>query len=52
LTPIYVLLGSYNSAMQRWDRFVHEGIKYIIVSPIRPDGTDMPYFKKGDVARY
>lgn len=53
LTPGYVLLGAYDSDMERWDKFDLNGIHYIITSPIRPDfrDPDFWYERKADVAR-
>lgn len=53
LTSAYVLLGEYDCDMERWDEFTLDGIKFKIVSPIRPDFRDPDYWyeRKADVAR-
>lgn len=53
LTPTYVLLGSYDAEMERWDTFSLNGVDFRIVSPIRPDHRTPEHFyeKKADVAR-
>ena len=52
LTPTYVLLGKHDAVMGRWDRFTMNGVKFMIVSPIRPDYTiENVYEHKADVAR-
>lgn len=52
LTPTYVLLGTHDAQMSRWDTFSLNGIDFVIVSPIRPDYTlENVYERKGDVAR-
>lgn len=54
LLPTYVLLGEHSAIMERWDTFELEGVKFIIVSPIRPD-FKLPfslYERKADVARF
>lgn len=52
LVPTYVLLGEWDAEMSRWDTFALGGVKFKIVSPIRPDYTsDNVYERKGDVAR-
>lgn len=53
LTPSYVLLGEWTADIQRWDAFAVGGVKFMIVSPIRPDVRIKPnaYEQKADVAR-
>lgn len=53
LTPTYVLLGEWNCDMRQWDTFEVNGVKFVIVSPIRPDSSLEEYWyeRKGDVAR-
>lgn len=53
LTPTYVLLGEHNCVMERWDTFELLGVKFQIVSPVRPDFRDPvnAYERKADVAR-
>lgn len=53
LTPTYVLLGTWDCEMERWDKFFFNDVWYRIVSPIRPDHTaTQVYERKADVARF
>lgn len=54
LTPGYVLLGEHSCIMERWDTFELNGLKFMIVSPVRPDVRLYvnAYERKADVARY
>lgn len=54
LTPGYVLLGEHSALMQRWDVFELNTIKFMVVSPVRPDVRlyTNAYERKADVARY
>jgi hypothetical protein len=47
--PTYTLLGNWDAEMERWDTFVLGGVVYEIASPVRPEHTDSPYERKGDV---
>jgi hypothetical protein len=47
--PSYILLGAWDCAMERWDSFDLHGVTYEIASPVRPEHTDSPYERKGDV---
>ena len=53
LTPTYVLLGEHNCQMERLATFTLNGVKFKIVSPVRPDFRDpaLAYQRKADVAR-
>lgn len=52
LTPSYVLLGTHDSVIRRWDEFTLEGVEFKVVSPVRPDYTvESVYERKADVAR-
>lgn len=53
LIPTYVLLGTYDCDMRRWDKFTLNNVEFIIVSPVRPDfrTSDYWYERKADVAR-
>lgn len=53
LTPSYVLLGTHDCLMERWDKFTFNGVEFQIVSPIRPDFRLVinAYERKADVAR-
>jgi len=51
LTPTLVLMGVFDSLMERWDTFTVNGTKYQIVSTIRPEHTvESRYYTKADVA--
>lgn len=51
IAPSFVLMGAHDAEMERFDVFVRDGVKYQILTPIRPDHTDQPYFKKADIGR-
>lgn len=53
LTPTYVLLGTWDCEMERWDKFFFNDVWFRIVSPIRPDHSVINvYERKADVARF
>lgn len=52
-TPTYVLLGLPHQTIGQWDKFEFNGVKFMVVSPVRPDvrlKADA-YQIKADVAR-
>lgn len=52
ITPTFVLMGTYDADIRRWDTFELNGNKYQVVSPTRPEHTvENRYFTKADVAR-
>jgi hypothetical protein len=53
LIPTYVLLGEYDADIRQWDLFELNNVKFIVVSPPRPDfrAEEYWYERKADVAR-